>query len=53
MEIQEDSNQWNNETAQSVNKHVTLVFYKDGDRYSFFKIIDRADAASPTSGAMR
>lgn len=54
MEIQEDSNLWNNEsaTAHSMNKHITLLLFKDGDRYNFLRIIDRADAASPTSGAM-
>lgn len=54
MEIREDSNLWNNnDSSQSMNKHVTLLLFRDGDHLNLLRVIDRGDAASPISGAMR
>ncbi len=65
MEIQEDSNLWStnnngnnngNESAtgtHSINKHVTLLLFRDGDQLNLLRVIDRDDASSPISGAMR
>jgi len=53
MEIREDSNLWNNnDSAFSMNKHVTLLLFRDGDHLNLLRVIDRADATSPVSGAM-
>ncbi len=53
MEIREDSNLWNNnDSAYSMNKHVTLLLFRDGDHLNLLRVIDRGDAASPISGAM-
>jgi hypothetical protein len=54
MEIREDSNLWNNnDSSQSMNKHVTLLLFRDGDHLNLLRVIDRGDATSPISGAMR
>ena len=54
MEIREDSNLWtNNDSAYSMNKHVTLLLFRDGDHLNLLRVIDRGDATSPISGAMR
>ena len=67
MEIQEDSNLWNNNgsggnnngnnnndsSSHSINKHVTLLLFRDGDQLNLLRVIDRGDASSPISGAMR
>lgn len=54
MEIREDSNLWNNnDSAYSMNKHVTLLLFRDGDHLNLLRVIDRGDATSPMSGAMR
>ena len=54
-EIQEESNLWNNnnESSQSINKHVTLLLFRDGDHLNLLRVIDRGDITSPISGAMR
>ena len=53
MEIREDSNLWaNNDSAYSMNKHVTLLLFRDGDHLNLLRVIDRGDATSPISGAM-
>ncbi len=67
MEIQEDSNLWNSNgngngsngngngdsSSHSINKHVTLLLFRDGDQLNLLRVIDRGDASSPISGAMR
>jgi hypothetical protein len=55
MEIREDSNLWNNnDSSYSMNnKHVTLLLFRDGDHLNLLRVIDRGDATSPMSGAMR
>ncbi len=53
MEIREDSNLWNNDSSYSMNKHVTLLLFRDGDHLNLLRVIDRGDATSPVSGAMR
>lgn len=54
MEIQEDSNLWtNNDSSHSINKHVTLLLFRDGDHLNLLRVIDRGDTISPISGAMR
>ena len=54
MEIRDDSNLWNNnESSYSMNKHVTYLLFRDGDHLNLFRLIDRGDASSPISGAMR
>ena len=54
-EIQEESNLWNsnNDSSHSINKHVTLLLFRDGDHLNLLRVIDRGDVASPISGAMR
>ncbi len=54
MEIQEDSNLWtNNDSSHSINKHVTLLLFRDGDHLNLLRVIDRGETTSPISGAMR
>ncbi len=55
MEIQEDSNLWgnNNDSSHSMNKHVTLLLFRDGDHLNLLRVIDRGETTSPISGAMR
>lgn len=53
-EIQEESNLWtNNDSSHSINKHVTLLLFRDGDHLNLLRVIDRGDVTSPVSGAMR
>jgi hypothetical protein len=54
MEIQEDSSLWNsNDPSHSVNKHVTLLLFRDGDHLNLLRVIDRGEITSPISGAIR
>ena len=39
MEIREDSNLWNNnDSSQSMNKHVTLLLFRDGDHLNLLRV---------------
>ena len=51
MEIHDDSALWNTESHS--NKHVTLLLFRDGDHLNLLRVIDRGEANSPVSGAMR
>ena len=39
--------------SQSINKHVTLLLFRDGDHLNLLRVIDRGDVTSPVSGAIR
>lgn len=39
-------------SSHSINKHVTLLLFRDGDQLNLLRVIDRGDASSPVSGAM-
>lgn len=45
----------NNDTSSSysINKHITLLLFRNGDHLNLLKLVDRCDETSPASGAMR
>lgn len=48
IEYRDDLNSYESYT---MNKHVTLLIFKDGDHYNLLRVVDKID--SPLSGAMR
>jgi hypothetical protein len=48
-----NNNNHNNDSSYSINKHVTLLLFRDGDHLNLLRVIDRGDINSPISGVMR
>ena len=40
-------------SSYPLNKHITLLLFRDGEHLNLLKVVDRCEEASPTSGAMR